>query len=66
MRVVSLFERVERIRVTISVSTMIGDMRVVMAGTHIGKGRSSVAVRAQDILFSKKSISHYLRLMYTA
>lgn len=65
MRVVSLLERVERIRVAISVSTMIGNMRVAMAGTHVGKGRSSVAVRAQDILFGKKAISHYLRLMYT-
>lgn len=64
-RIVSLFERVESIRVTMSVSTMIGDMRVVVAGTHVGKGRNSVAVRAQDILFRKKSISHYLGLIYS-
>lgn len=51
-------------RITISVSTMIGDMRVAMAGTHVGKGRNSVAVRAQDILFRKKAISHYLRLVH--
>jgi hypothetical protein len=43
---------------------MIGDMRVAMAGTHVGKGRSSAVVRAQDILFRKKAISHYLRSTY--
>lgn len=42
----------------ISVSAVIGDMSVAIAGTHVGKGRSSVAVRSHDNLFHERAVSY--------
>lgn len=41
----------------ISVSTVIEDIIVAVAGTHVGKGRSRAAVRAQDSLFRERSVN---------
>jgi hypothetical protein len=50
----------------ISVSTVIGDMSVAVAGTYVGKGRSRAAVRAQDSLCRERSVTHYsLSIQYT-
>ena len=46
-------------RVAISMSAVIGGMRVTMAGTHVGKGRSNSAVRAHDNLFHEMTVNHY-------
>src|SRR6476469_3291321 len=48
LRRVLSFDGGEQNRVANSMSAVIGDMSVAMAGTHVGKGRNSAAVRARD------------------
>lgn len=55
---VSLFNRGKKTRVAISVSTVMGDMIVAMTGIHVGKGRITAVVRAQDILVCERAVSH--------
>ena len=59
LRRVALSDGGAKSRVATSVSAVIGDMRVTMAGTHVGKGRSNAAVRAHDNLSHERAVNHY-------
>ena len=56
---VSLSDGGAKSRVAISVSAVIGDMRVMMAGIYVGKGRSNAAVQAHDNLSHERAVNHY-------
>lgn len=54
-----MFEGRKKYRVAIIANIVIGDISVAMAGTHVGKGRYTAAVRAHENLFHERGVNYY-------
>lgn len=54
-----MFECRKKYRVAIIVNIVIGDMSVTVAGTHVGRGRNTAAVRSQENLIHEKRVNCY-------